>query len=354
MATKNSWKRSAEWVTALKDKPLRGARFRLTALYVLHTFVILSIFVTILGYVRIHYIREDLAGQLNPASENQVIEALWSDLQRTTTLLLVLVLAAIAILSYFAVELTLRPIRIFLEGHRRFIADASHELRTPLAVMRTEIEVALLDPDSISKQETVEILQSNAEEIERMSKILTNLLNLASFNDVTGEPPMAPVDLKEIVEGVSDRIAKTVIAKRIELSIFHVESVSVLGNAVALEEVISNLLKNAVNYTNAGGKVFVSLREMNEKYAELIIRDTGVGIAPEELPHVFEPFYRSERSFHMDKTGSGLGLPLVKEMIKRHKGSIHVESAPGKGTSITVHLPLAPGAHRESNEEDIA
>jgi signal transduction histidine kinase len=254
---------------------------------------------------------------------------------------MILVLIAIAALSYFAVELTLRPIRIFLEGHRRFIADASHELRTPLAVMRTEIEVALLDPESITKQETVEILQSNAEEIERMSKILTNLLNLASFNDVTGEPPMAPVDLEEIISRASERLTKAVAAKRIELSMFHVEHVNVLGNAVALEEVVSNLLKNAINYTQTGGKVFVSLRELNEQYAELIIRDTGVGIAPDELPHVFEPFYRSERSFHMDKTGSGLGLPLVKEMIKRHRGSINIESAQGKGTTITVHLPLA-------------
>jgi signal transduction histidine kinase len=83
------------------------------------------------------------------------------------------------------------------------------------------------------------------------------------------------------------------------------------------------------------------VREFNEKYAELIIRDNGIGIAPEELPHIFEPFYRSERSLHMYKSGSGLGLPLVKEMVKRHKGSIHIQSAPNKGTAITVHLPLA-------------
>ncbi len=348
--TKNFSKRSAEWVTALKDKPLKNARIRLTALYVLHTFIILSIFVALLGYVRARYLHEDLAGQFaNHAMEEQVINVLWSDLQRATTILMVFVLIAIAMLSYFAVELTLRPIRIFLEGHRRFIADASHELRTPLAVMRTEIEVALLDPESVSKSEAIEILKSNAEEIERMSKILTNLLNLASFNDVSGEPPMAPVDLEEVIERVGERLKRNIAAKHIEFSTFHVEKVRVLGNNVALEEVVSNLLKNAINYTDPGGKVFVSLQELNDNYAELIIRDTGVGIAASELPHVFEPFYRSERSFHMDKTGSGLGLPLVKEMIKRHKGSINIESAQGKGTTITVKLPLAQIKNPENN-----
>ncbi len=342
MAKKNYWRRSAAWVTALKGRPLKNARLRLTALYVLHALLILAIFVAVLGVVRSHYITADLHGHfLSPGIEKAVTDKLWNDLQDTTLVLAVFVLFAIGILSYVSVELTLRPIRVFLEGHRRFIADASHELRTPLAVMRTEIEVALLDPDSVTHNEAIDILKSNAEEIDRMSKILTNLLNLASFNDISGAPPMVPVNLADIMQTSIAKVEKTAAAKGITIAAGDIERVSVLGNSTALEEVALNLLKNAINYTQNGGTVSITVRELNERYAELIIRDNGIGIAPEELQHVFEPFYRSERSLHMYKTGSGLGLPLVKEMVKRHKGSIQIQSAPDQGTAITVHLPLA-------------
>jgi two-component system sensor histidine kinase CiaH len=353
MEKKSYWRRSAAWVTALKDKPLRNARARLTGLYVLQTLVVLIVFVTVLGLVRSHYFTKDLRGNFaSPAIEETIINQLWSDLQASTIILILFVLIAIGILSYIAVELTLRPIRIFLEGHRRFIADASHELRTPLAVMRTEIEVALMDPENLSNKEAVEILASNAEEIERMSKILTNLLNLASFNDVSGTPPMVPVDLAAIVEETMKKTEKAAELKQIKLVARQIDRIKVLGNSTALEEVAINLIKNAINYSHPGSTVAVTARELNENYAELIIRDNGIGIAPEELSHIFEPFYRSERSLHMYKSGTGLGLPLVKEMIKRHKGSIHIESAPDKGTTITVHLPLA--AHRSVAEEEDA
>ncbi len=338
---KRYWRRSGGWATASKDSPLRSARLRFTALYVVHTIVILAMFVAVLSRVRAHYLQANLQGQFrDTAQEQQVIGKLQSDLEEATALLLIVVLLGMAFVSYFAVQLILRPIRRFLESHRRFIADASHELRTPLAIMRTEIEVALLDPEDLSKQEAVNILRSNAEEIERMSRILTNLLNLASFHDASGEPPMIPTPMQEVIERVVERLKKSVTAKRIELRTDEVNPVTIRGNAVALEEIVSNLLKNAINYTPPGGTVSMSLRAMDDAHAELTVRDTGVGIPPEELPHIFEPFYRSERSFHMHKTGSGLGLPIVKEMIKRHRGSIRVESTPDQGTSVIIHLPL--------------
>jgi signal transduction histidine kinase len=341
MEKKNYWRRCVVWVTGLRDKPFRKARARLTSLYILQTLVILTIFVVVLGLVRWHYIVNDLHGRLaDPAMEQVVVDQLWSDLQSSTLGLAVLVLLAIGILSYIFVELTLRPIRIFLEGHRRFIADASHELRTPLAVMRTEIEVALMDPDSITHKEAVEILQSNADEIDQMSKILTNLLNLASFNDVGGVPPLAPVDLGAITRATIQKSTEAAVAKQIKIIDNDIANIKVLGNSTALEEVVTNLLKNSINYSHPGSTVTITVRELNDSYAELIIRDNGVGIDPAELSRIFEPFYRSERSLHMYKSGSGLGLPLVKEMIKRHKGSIRIESAPDKGTAITVHLPL--------------
>jgi signal transduction histidine kinase len=243
MATKNYWRRSAAWVTALKDKPIRNARVRLTGLYVLYTLIILAIFVAVLGILRSHYIDADLHGQfVNSAVEQAAGDKLWSDLQNATMVLIVFVLIAIAILSYVSVELTLRPIRIFLEGHRRFIADASHELRTPLAVMRTEIEVALMEPQSITHKEAIQILKSNADEIDRMSKILTNLLNLASFNDVSGTPPMAPVNLGNIVNTTLEKVVKAAQTKQVRIIANEVADIKVVGNSTALEEVVMNLL----------------------------------------------------------------------------------------------------------------
>ena len=327
-------------ISELSSRPLKSARVKLTALYVLHTFIILAVFMTLLGYARLQHLRENLTGKFaNPAEENIVIGNIWTDLQTTTAILAIYVLLAIAVLSYFSVQLTLKPINVFIEAHRRFIADASHELRTPLATMRTEIEVALLDPHSIPKEELIQLLRSNVDEIDRMSKILTNLLNLAAFNDAGGGPMFAPVDLADIARHTLERIRTIAIAKKVDIKedIVHAE---VSGNAVALEEVIFNLLKNAVHYSNPEGYVALSLATEGS-HAILIIEDNGIGISPEDLPHVFEPFYRGERSLHMYTAGSGLGLPLAKEIVRRHKGTIHIDSAPKKGTVITVKLPLA-------------
>src|SRR3989344_2039917 len=260
---KRYWKRFAEWVTALKDKtpfaPLRSARVKLTALYVFHTFIILSAFIVLLGYARLEHLEQNLSGKfVDSGTERAVIEQTWTDLQTTTAVLAVYVLIAITVLSYFSVQMTLKPINVFIEAHRRFIADASHELRTPLATMRTEIEVALLDPHHVPKEEMIQLLRSNVEEIERMSKILTNLLNLAAFNDASGGPAFAPVDLANIAHHTVERIRKTAQVKHITIR-EEIDPVEVQGNAVALEEVVFNLLKNAVYYSHPESAVTISL-----------------------------------------------------------------------------------------------
>jgi DNA-binding response OmpR family regulator len=110
-----------------------------------------------------------------------------------------------------------------------------------------------------------------------------------------------------------------------------------------LEEVMANLVKNAIQYTPAGGEVNLNIEiKSKHKKANVIVRDTGVGIVQEDLPYIFEPFYRSDKSIHMHKQGNGLGLPLVREIVKRHRGFIDIQSVRGKGTSVTVSIPLAP------------
>ncbi len=345
MAETKSWKRSGGLVTALKDKEIRKAQVRLTALYIILAGIVLVFFAVAWDYTRTLILQRDLLGQLhNPALEIQLLNRISGDLQADFLVFTFFLLLVLSILGFLAIRLMLQPIKIFVEGNRRFIADASHELRTPLTTMRTEIEVALLDPESVSREEMLEILRSNTEEIDRMSGILNNLLNLASFHDVSANPPMTPVDLKNIVNLVAARSEKISAPKQVTVDTGQTQPVRVMGNVTALEEVVSNLLKNAIYYSRPGGRVEVSARPLNNRYAELRVQDNGVGIPADELPHIFEPFYRSGRSFHMHKSGAGLGLAIVREMVKRHQGSIRIASAPDQGTTVTVRLPRASQA----------
>jgi two-component system sensor histidine kinase ResE len=241
------------------------------------------------------------------------------------------------------VRITLRPIQAFVESQRRFISDASHELRTPLATIKTENEVALLDPGSLTREQAVAILESNKEEIDRIATILNNLLGLASFRSATGDPPFRAMDISETARRMLDRVKIFAKSRQVRLSAPNLPSVLVWANPTAMEEVISNLLKNAVQYTTGGGEVVLRVRPRpNEKKAEIVVQDTGVGISPEDLKYIFEPFYRSEKSLHLHQGGTGLGLPLVREIIRRHRGSIDIQSASGKGTVVIVLIPLAP------------
>jgi signal transduction histidine kinase len=347
---KKYWKRFEGWAIALKLRPFRNARLKLTALYVLNTVVVLTVFLTVLGYFRIRFLRADLAGNLASGVDLEtLVHKIYFDLQVSTAVLAVFVLVAMGILSYFFVRLTLKPIRDFVEAQRRFISDASHELRTPLATVKTENEVALLDPDRLTKDEAVSLLRSNVEEVNRIATILNNLLNLASFNSATGAPPYSAVNMASVATTVSERMKMLAGRKQIKIMPPKLSPTLVWGNVTALEEIVSNLFKNAIQYTPAGGEISLSVYpNIRERKGVLQVRDTGVGIAPEELPYIFEPFYRSERSLHMHQQGNGLGLPLVREIAKRHNGSIDIQSVVGKGTTVTVIIPLAPATKTAS------
>jgi signal transduction histidine kinase len=344
MAMKNYWKRFAELVIALKRRPFLSARIKLTALYILNAIIILGVFAAVLGYLQLYHLQTNLAGMFARGVDGEAVVArLYKELQTSTATLVVLALGAIGILSYVFVYITLKSLRAFVDNQRRFISDASHELRTPLATVKTENEVALLDPDNLSREEAVSILRSNVEEIDRINTILNNLLNLASFASATGAPPKSAVDLSLAAGRILERLRMLAERKKLRLYGSSLPTALVWANPTALEEIISNLLKNAIQYTASGGEVELSVRlRSKDKQAELVVRDTGVGISPQDLPYVFEPFYRSEKSLHMYQQGTGLGLPLVREIVRRHGGEIDIQSEVGAGTRVIVLIPLAP------------
>lgn len=219
---------------------------------------------------------------------------------------------------------------------KQFTASVSHELRTPLTAMRGEAEVALLEAKSVEDYRRV--LASQLEEIERLTRIVNQLLTLARAE--AGEIRMgdSPVDLSALVASLAEQMEPVADSRQVELRAEPGVGVTVRGDASWLERVVLNLLDNAVKFTLPGGQVRLTVAVENGQ-AVLRVSDTGIGIPAEALPHIFDRFYRVEPSRSKNIEGVGLGLALVKWIVDRHHGRIEVESRPGQGSCFAVWLP---------------
>jgi len=242
------------------------------------------------------------------------------------------VLGLMGLLSYLLAGMTLKPIAVALEEQRKFSSDASHELRTPLTVMKTELEVALKG-GGIRPEAARDIFKSNLEEINRMSALIEDLL-LVSRGQAK-KPVFGKVDLAELARGVAGKMNGLAEEKGVSLS-FSGEDGMVRGERRFLERMAINITHNAISYTPRGGKVEVGVTT-GDGGVVFLVRDTGIGIAPEHIPHVFDRFYKGA-GFH-ESGGTGLGLSIVKEIVRLHDGKILLASAPGKGTKVKVTLP---------------
>lgn len=230
---------------------------------------------------------------------------------------------------------------------QRFIADASHELRTPLAVLRGETEVALAKRRTADEyQESLSLIQ---EEAERLSRIVEDLFILAR------QPIDAPatlmkerVSLNETVRDCARAAQVLATRKGVHLTTeSNSASIDLNGDKELITRMILNLLDNAVKYTPAGGEISLALTRQNGN-AEIIVRDTGIGIAEVDRQRVFDRFYRVDKARSRALGGAGLGLSIVRWIVEVHGGDIHIDSSPGRGSTFTVDLPLKPGGHLES------
>ncbi len=226
------------------------------------------------------------------------------------------------------------------EQIKRFTADASHELKTPLTVMKGEIEVALRGESMPEHLKSV--LVSCLEEIDRLNYIVKNLLDLAKTDAESAATVKTEVRLDKIISDRYELFRKIAVEKGIELDILKNRPIVVMGDPVRLGQLVHNLIDNAIKYTPAPGKVEVSLERLNGS-ALLKVRDTGVGISEEDLPHIFDRFYRVDRARTREAGGAGLGLSICKEIAEAYGGTIKAESEQGRGTVFTVVLPLKGG-----------
>jgi len=220
---------------------------------------------------------------------------------------------------------------------RQFTADASHELRTPLAIMQAEATLALSKeraPDDYRKA-----LETISQESDHMSSVIGKLLFLARSDAGKEQLNFEDVDLKELIIGLAANIEAFAQDKGIKFTVDTKDDVNVSGDKVKLRQLFTNILENAVRYTPADGKISISLLE-KESNAVVSISDTGIGIPPEHLPHIFERFYRVDKARARADGGVGLGLAIAKIIAESHKGKIQVESEVGKGTTFIVSIPV--------------
>jgi heavy metal sensor kinase len=226
---------------------------------------------------------------------------------------------------------------------RRFVADASHELRTPVAVIRSTTDVALMHAST--QQEYVSVLTNVNSEAVRLSKLINDLLALARGDEGQTKFESEPVKLDQLVDIVAANAEPLAADHDITIERGILEPVTILADEARLIQMVMNLIDNAILYTNQGGTVTVSVAWRREQ-ASIIIQDSGVGIAAEHLPHIFERFYRVDAARTRTEGGSsGLGLAIVEWIVRAHKGTIVVDSEPGKGTTFTVNLP--PGSETQ-------
>ncbi|KAB8142764.1 HAMP domain-containing protein [Chloroflexia bacterium SDU3-3] len=223
------------------------------------------------------------------------------------------------------------------QAQRRFIADVSHELRTPLAAMRGNIEVldrgAARDPALLS-----ESLADMRSEVNRLIRLVNDLLLLAQSESGL-EMRHEPVELDTLLLEVHRELRP--LALGVTLRLGSEDQVSVMGDRDRLKQALLNLAVNAIQHTPSGGSVTLNLASQGE-FAAISVVDTGYGIAPEDLPHIFERFYRADQARTRVRGGAGLGLSLVHWIADAHGGTVSVESTMGAGSTFTLRIPRIP------------
>lgn len=360
---KKLWKQFVELVIALKNSLaidiFTEARFKIAFLFFIMGLVIFGVagylvythsIVIVQNVIRL--IQQMIATQANP---NQILttafitQTVENEISQMNFAIGFWIILTIVVSAYVLAGIALYPIRKAMEKQRQFIANVAHELRTPLSVMRAETEVTMLQGMTATHNVLMETIASNLEEIDRMSKITKFLLDFSHLESRLATLELSRVDLAAVVVKAVRFMQKFAAERHVALHTGHLAHVVIReGNATALEEMIVNLLKNALNYTPPNGAVTVGLARTVYRGAVLTIQDTGIGISDDDAPYLFEPFYRGRNAHTAHEGGGmGLGLTIVKEIVSLHHATITVKSVVGAGTTVSVRF--SPFTVRESS-----
>jgi signal transduction histidine kinase len=230
---------------------------------------------------------------------------------------------------------TLERLETLFTSQQRFLADVSHELRTPLTVIKGNVDLMRR-----IKEADEESLSSIDQEAGRLTRLVGGLLMLAQAESGKLALHMKPVELDLLLTEVFTEMC-ILAGTKVHVHLNDIDEVMVNGDRDRLKQVLFNLVANAIQYTPQGGDVFLSMSKIGEQ-ARIIIRDTGPGIPAEDLPHIFDRFYRAEKSrTRSSVSGFGLGLSIAHWIVEHHGGQIKVESKEGKGTTFVIWLAVA-------------
>ncbi|TAK35779.1 MAG: HAMP domain-containing protein [Chloroflexota bacterium] len=246
--------------------------------------------------------------------------------------------------SYAELQAAYEQVEASLSSQRRFTADASHELRTPLTTILGNASLLQQTDEMTAEDRQASIAQIHAE-AERMNRLVQDLLALARL-DAGQSTPRQPVDLRSLVDEVTAQ--GRLLAQGVEVRMGDLSEAVVEGDRDHLKQLLLILVDNALKYTRQGGQVILSLR-CASRFAEVLVRDTGVGIARRDLPHIFERFYRGDRA--RKAGGTGLGLSIAQRIAREHGGHIAVDSEPGRGSMFTVRLPRRSRQQTDRSED---
>ena len=225
---------------------------------------------------------------------------------------------------------------------REFAADVSHELRTPIAAMKMHVEL-LQGPAGRSEAARAEFLHSSAQQLDRLDWLAQNLLELSKLDSGLVLLDLRPEDVRGTIESAVDQQRTAAERKGITLlATVPDRPLRIRHDPPRVGQIVSNLVGNALKFTPSGGEVRIVARAEPDGGARIEVVDTGVGMAPKELPYIFDRFYRGSEANEARSTGSGLGLAIVKSIVDMHHGSIAVESRRGVGSRFVVELPRDP------------
>jgi two-component system phosphate regulon sensor histidine kinase PhoR len=224
------------------------------------------------------------------------------------------------------------------EIRRDFVANVSHELRTPLSIFHGNLET-LLEPGDLDEDETRHIYEVMKRHSDRLNLLVNDLLSLARLESKEANLQLAEIKLRDFLEDVTGDWAKRLAGKNLRLELEVPDNFPTLRvDERRLEEVVHNLLDNAVKYSHQNGRILIQAGAPDQEVV-LSVRDEGVGIAANDLPRIFERFYRADRARSRELGGTGLGLSIVKHIAQLHGGRVEAESTLGQGTTIRVILP---------------
>lgn len=246
------------------------------------------------------------------------------------------ILAGGGMLSYYLARRTLKPIEEAHEALERFTGDASHELRTPITAMRSENEVALMNP-KLTLAQAKKQLTSNIEELEKLTTLTEGLLRLTSLDQ--SDLPKKPILASRLANEAIEKIQPKASAKNIIITTNLPPKLKTNANEASIVEVLVSLLDNAIKYSPEKSTIQVSAQSDN-KHVRISVADTGMGIKGDDLPHIFDRFYRADTArSKQESPGYGLGLAIAYDIIRLHDGQLSAKSKFGSGSTFTISLP---------------